>query len=347
MRKKSVSFARHVFFGTCRAGVLFPCYTVSANKPKRKFGVEPVKTDRLLGILTTLLQKDRVTAPYLAQRFEVSRRTISRDIDALCMAGIPVVAKQGGGGGLSIAPGYKLDKSVLTQDELSGIVSALKGLGSVTEKSCVEKTLHKLTGKEGGAAVSLRESIVIDLASHYRGSLTGKIGLIRRAIRENRLIAFDYYYEKGTARRVVEPSFIAFQWSSWYVFGYCREREDFRLFKLARLWALDLLDEVFSPRPVPAEKADFSARFTDQHKLVALFDPAVRYQLIETYGPSSFTEEENGRLRLEIGYTHYEYTLSWILGFGDRAKVLSPERMAQDIKRVAENIVSQYSADIP
>jgi predicted DNA-binding transcriptional regulator YafY len=188
-----------------------------------------MKLDRLLGILTVLLRNDRVTAPQLAARFEVNRRTIGRDIDALCMAGIPVVTHQGAGGGLSIAEGYKLDKSVLTTAELSGIISALKGLGSVTDRPNIERTLDKLR-INSDAMVSLREPIIIDLASHYKGQLTGKIELIKRAILESRLIEFDYYYEKGESHRRVEPYFVIFQWSSWYLFGFCHERKDWCFF---------------------------------------------------------------------------------------------------------------------
>ena len=133
-----------------------------------------MKLDRLLGILTVLLQKDRVTAPELAEKFEVHRRTIGRDIDALCMAGIPVVSHQGSGGGISIAEGFKLDKSVLTTDELSGMIAALKGIGSISAMSHIERVLDKLNANSD-AVVSMREPIIIDLASHYKGQLTEKI----------------------------------------------------------------------------------------------------------------------------------------------------------------------------
>ena len=103
-----------------------------------------MKLDRLIGILTVLLQNERVTAPYLAEKFEVNRRTIGRDIDALCQAGIPIVTRQGTGGGISIADGFKLDKSVLTTDELSGIIAALKGIGSVSPQTNIERTLDKV-----------------------------------------------------------------------------------------------------------------------------------------------------------------------------------------------------------
>lgn len=125
---------------------------------------------------------------------------------------------------------------------------------------------------------------MIDLASHYKGSLTEKIGLIKKAIHEQRLIEFDYYYEKGLAHRRIEPAFVIFHWTAWYVFGFCAARRDFRLFKLQRLWDLQLCEETYVPREIPPEKRDFNAHLSDDKKLVALFDPSVRYQIIETYG---------------------------------------------------------------
>jgi len=128
---------------------------------KKKLEAFYLKFDRLLGILTVLLQNDRVTAPYLAGKFEVNRRTIGRDIDALCQAGIPVTTHQGAGGGISIAEGFKLDKSVLTTDELSGIIAAIKGLGSVSEQTQMERILDKL------GANSEIQSIAKNILSGY------------------------------------------------------------------------------------------------------------------------------------------------------------------------------------
>lgn len=107
-----------------------------------------------------------------------------------------MITQQGGGGGISIAEGFKLDKSVLTTDELAGIIAALKGIGSVSDKSNTERILDKLSANKD-AVVSLREPIVIDLASYYKDSLTEKIELIKKAVHQQRLIEFDYYYEKA------------------------------------------------------------------------------------------------------------------------------------------------------
>ncbi len=300
-----------------------------------------MKLDRLFGILTLLLQKDSVTAPELARRFEVTRRTIGRDIDALCRAGIPVVTRQGGGGGISLAPGYKLDKTLLTADELSGLLAGLKGLGTVEEQSQVERTLSKLAlGRD--ALISLDLPIVIDLSAHHKGSLVQKIDLLKTAIRDRRVVAFDYYYEKGMSPRQVEPAFALFQWADWYLVGYCLDRQDFRMFKLNRLWEARLCEQTFLPRPVPDSFRNLNDRFANDKQLTALFHPSVEYLLVEAYGPGSFQREPDGMLRLMIDYTNRSYMLSWLFGFGDKVKVLSPPDLAQEHRETAQKIAKQY-----
>jgi predicted DNA-binding transcriptional regulator YafY len=299
-----------------------------------------MKLDRLLGILTTLMQNDRITAPELAEKFEVSRRTIGRDIEALCVAGIPVVTRQGIGGGISIAEGFKLDKSVLTADELSRMIAALKGIGSVLPQSNIERTLEKLHA-DSGAVVSLREPIIIDLSSYDNERLAAKIELIKRAVLEARIIEFDYFYDKGDTHRRIEPYFVIFQWSAWYVFGFCLERRDWRLFKLLRLWNLSLCDKNYTPKEIPSEKRDFNTRYTSDLKLVALFDPSVKYRLIETYGLNCYTKTDDG-LFFELSFANRDFFFFFLLGFGDKVKVLEPADVASDIKTAAEKILSMY-----
>ncbi len=301
-----------------------------------------MKIDRLMGILTTLLQSSAVTAPQLAKKFEVTRRTIGRDIDALCMAGIPIVTRQGGNGGISLAEGYKIDKSVLTVQELQTLLAAVKGLGTVDKDSHMERVLDKLA-KGGDAVVSLRESMVIDLSSYYGGSLSAKISSIKKAIAAANLIAFDYYSEKGQARRQVEPYCIVFQWSAWYVFGYCLDRQDFRLFKMNRLWALEVLLEAFRPREIPPETMDFAARFPDEHRLTADFHPSARHLLIDAYGPDCYQTQADGSLRFSCGYTNRQFITGWLLGFGDKAKVIEPSDLALEIRETARKMFLAYS----
>ncbi|GHV06981.1 hypothetical protein FACS1894217_06790 [Clostridia bacterium] len=300
-----------------------------------------MKLDRLIGILTVLLQNDKTTAPELAARFEVSRRTILRDLDALCLAGIPVVTTRGGDGGIAIMDGYKINKSVLNTEELQTLVAGLKGIDSVSKQSKFESLMAKLS-PGNNAMVSLTDSIVIDLSSFYKDSLSEKIALIKRAIAENCAITFDYYYNKGENRRELEPYVIEFKWSAWYVFGWCRRREDFRRFKLNRLWDLTLTDSHFQARPVPAETASGENAFPDTCDVKILFDKSVRFRLIEEHGLNCYEETESGLLH-SVGYTNRDYMMSWLLSFGDKAEVLEPLELREELAAIAKNVFLLYN----
>ena len=301
-----------------------------------------MKIDRLMAILTILLQQDKVTAPVLSEKLEVSRRTISRDLEALCQAGIPIVTEQGFGGGISLAPGFKMDNSFLTAKEREALLAGIRGMDSVMKNPMEERLKEKFHIVQGNMPAAA-EAVTINLASHYRDSLSEKIAVLKAAIHERRLVEFTYYYRKGTGRRLVEPYRVAFQWSSWYLLGYCRQREDFRMFKLNRLWELAGKEEAFAPREVPEEKLDSEYWFSDEIMLRARFSGKVKFRLIEEYGPSSFTEQEDGTLLVEnLGFTNYPVLLEWVLSFGSSVEVLAPERLREDIKREAARILQNY-----
>lgn len=300
-----------------------------------------MKIDRQLGIITILLQHNKVTALELAGKFEVSRRTILRDIDDICMAGIPVTTCQGGDGGIRIAEGYKLDRSVLTVDEVNSIVAGLKGLGSVTDPSRTERLINKLAPEKKGI-VSMQDSILIDLASHYKSSLSEKIDLIRKAIKDKKVISFDYYSAKGRDRRSIEPCIIVFKWTSWYVYGYCGDREDFRLFKLNRLWKPCIGEESFEPRNIPGGGDEIGGYLTDEYKVTILLDKSTEYLLVDEYGPESYEDTGDGKLRMTVGYTNRDHMVRWILGFGEKAEVLEPEDLVREVGEIAAGMAEKY-----
>ena len=300
-----------------------------------------MKIDRLMGILTVLLRNEKVTAPYLAEKFEVSRRTINRDIEDICKAGIPIVTTQGFDGGISIESGYKIDKTVFTKDELQAVFAGLKSLESISKVPYTERIIDKLSSDKA-KVISADESMIIDLASYYKDSLSEKIEKIKSAISEKNLISFKYFYNKGEADKLIEPYLIVFRWSAWYVFGYCEDNQDFRMFKLNRLWELSVSDNKFEQREIPKERLDFESCFTAGIQLIAEFDESVKYRLIEEYGPDCFTYTDSGKLRFEFNFTFKENMISWILGFGDKVKVISPESVQKEIKEQAENVLNIY-----
>lgn len=299
-----------------------------------------MKIYRLIGIITTLQQKKTVTAPYLAKKFEVSRRTINRDIEEICKAGIPLVTTQGAGGGISIMEGFSLDTTVFTEQELAAILTGLKSLDSVSRSASGENLARKFGG---GQALRLSDHMAIDLASHYKDELASKLEQIRSAIETSRCIAFHYYYVKGETDKLIEPCQIVFKWSDWYVFGFCRQRRDFRLYKLRRLWNLQVTAESFTPREIPEEKRCFGSHMKDDYMVRAVYDPCVKYRLVEEHGPACYTKQDDGRLYAEWGFTTREQAVEWFLGFGPRVKVIGPPEMVERMKEVLDAARDLYS----
>ena len=298
-----------------------------------------MKTDRLMGILAILLSQGSATAPQLAERFEVSRRTINRDIEDLCRAGFPLVTARGQGGGISVAEGFRFDRTLVTQRELEAILAGLRGLDSVSPAPQADAFLRRL-GKPGGEQDGV---ILVDLASHYAGSLTGKIDLLRRAALTRHIVTFRYFSAKGESRRRVEPHRLAYRWSAWYLLGYCLTGKGFRLFKLNRLWDLSEEEETFPPRDVPPEELRFDGYFdSPAYHLKAAFDPRECYRLVEEYGPDCYTIAPDGALMLERDFVSYDNMRIWVLGFGDRVRVLEPKQLCDDLRAQAENLVAMY-----
>lgn len=300
-----------------------------------------MKINRLIGIITTLQQKKAVTAPYLAKKFEVSRRTINRDIEDICKAGIPIVTTQGANGGISIMDGFSLDTTVFTKQELAAIFTGLKSLDSVSNSASEEKLAQKIGGS---SAIRLADSMVIDLSSFYKDDLAAKIDQIKQAITESKCIAFHYCYNKGEADKQVEPYLIVFKWSDWYVFGFCKERQDFRMYKLRRLWSLQVVDESFTIREIPEEKKQFGSHITDDYVITAVYDASVKYRLVDEYGHNSFTEMEDGKLYTEWGFTTQKGAVEWFLSFGNKVKVLGPPEMVEIMKSTLDSIKNLYES---
>lgn len=301
-----------------------------------------MKIDRLIGIITLLLRNDRVTAPELAERFEVSRRTISRDIDAICRAGIPLITEQGYGGGIRIAEGYKVGKTVLTKSELKAVFEGLQGIDSVSRTSVALRLMEKLS-VDPEDTVLTEGSVLIDLASHYEESLKEKIGIIKHAVSDMHTVTFYYYYSKGEEYRELEPYLIVFQWSSWYVYGYCRKRKDFRMFKLNRLWELKETESSFQLRDPDQTKKDFQDYFKQEAiHLKAVFKKEARYRLVEEYGVNCCRENEEGRLSFEWDFVSYDNMKQWVLSFGSQVKVIEPKYLADDIVSDMQKSIKNY-----
>ena len=300
-----------------------------------------MKIDRQIGILSMLLQKDTLTAPYLAEQFEVSRRTINRDIEDLCKAGIPIMTRQGINGGISIMENYKLDRMLFTHGEMQDILAGLRSLDSVNGTNRYGKLMEKLSVGSSDFMVG-NQSVLIDLSSWYKDSLASKIELIRTAVDNCKELEFVYYSSKGESVRCIESYYLIFRWASWYVWGWCRKREDFRLFKLNRMDNLQISERKFVKRQAPMPDLSNERIFPGGIKVKALFDSECKWRLVEEFGSGCFAEQADGKLLFRADYTDKENLVTWLLSFREKVELLEPEEIREELKNSIEAMKKKY-----
>lgn len=302
-----------------------------------------MKIDRMIGILSILLQKEKVTAPYLAEKFEVSRRTINRDIEALCMAGIPLVTEPGRGGGISIMEGFTIDRALFTSADLQAILAGLRGLDSVSGTNRYLQLMEKLSAGTSNL-IAADTHILIDLSSWYKSALAPKIELLHGAILSGNKVSFTYFSPKGESIRTVEPYYLVFQWAGWYLWGRCDEREDFRLFKLMRMDDL-CLREPFEKRTVKPPDLSADRVFPPTYLVKARIDPAFQWRLVEEFGPKCYQVLSDGMLLFTADFSDRNNVVGWIASFGGGAELLEPVELREEVLRFAEDIRRNYLPD--
>lgn len=282
----------------------------------------------------------RATARELAERFDVSTRTIRRDIESICMAGVPLCTHQGPSGGVEIMDGYAVDRSVFTMDEIETICIALRGTDSALGESYTDRLIDKLSS--GHLSPSSHFSMDIDLVDYHAAALSHMIRIIRQGIRESRHIHFSYHNADGDSTRTVEPYRLLFRWGNWYLYAYCLLRDDYRLFKLHRLDELSLLEENFDLRPEAAEPKNWNDCFSGEFQLTAIFDDCVRYRIAEEYHASLLTPTDDGRHLFTFCFSSEPHLVSWLLSFGSHVEIVSPESVRDQLVLEAKRIIERH-----
>ena len=270
---------------------------------------------RLFEIVYLLMQKGKMTAKELAKRFEVSTRTIYRDIEILSSANIPIYATKGKEGGIGLLEEYVLNKTILSEEEQNQILFALQGMKKVRgqeEKDILEK-LSILFHKK------VQEWIKIDLSNWGKESpQQGNVEKIKSAILNQQLIQFVYYNSNGEeTKRMVEPLQIWFKDKSWYLIGYCRVKEDYRIFKISRMKEMNLLEENFKKE--------------------------MAYRVYDEFEKEEITKKEDGNFFVKVEYPENEWIYSYLLSYGEYVKVLSPNRLKDEMKNKLQKMLENYS----
>lgn len=299
-----------------------------------------MQMNRLFEIVYVLMSKERVTARELSERFEVSQRTIYRDIDALSVAGIPVYTEKGKSGGISLLPEYTLNKSVLTEDEQNEVIQALQAIEAVKPGE-TSKALTKLSALFNR---KIMHWIDVDFSDwSYQGR--NLFNILKRAIFTQKIISFDYYSTKGEkTHRSIEPMQLIFKHKSWYVKGFCLTRQDMRLFKLTRMENLTLTENTFTKRDIPLNMPEALQEYDDSKeiKFKLKIAPEMAYRVYDEFEPGSIEKLPDGYLTATASYVEDEWVYGMILSYGEYAEVLEPEHVRDNIKKRLEKTMKIY-----
>lgn len=308
-----------------------------------------MKVDRLVSIIMILIDKKRIGAQELADMFEVSPRTIYRDIDAINMAGIPVRSISGVGGGFEIMQEYKVDKKIFSTADLSAILMGLSGLSSMIRGDELVNALAKVKSFipiDKAKDIELKANqIYIDLSPWMSNTdIQPHLESIKIALQESRLLSFEYADRYGNkTSRIVEPYQLILKSNHWYFQGYCHKRNDFRLFKLSRISNLHVQEEIFIPRDYQKPQLDFSDMLvTMQTEIIIRIHKTVMDRVLDYCTYEHFLPDGDEHYIVRFPFIENDYYYNILFSFGDKCECLEPLHVRTQMKLRIQNIAALY-----
>lgn len=300
-----------------------------------------MQASRMFEMLYLLLERERMTASELAERLEVSVRTVYRDAQALSEAGVPVYAERGKGGGIAILPSFKLSKSMLSEEERRSILASLQAAAQTGAAD--EAVLRKLRAFFGSPDC---DWVRIDF-SDWSGTQEHDVALLREAILGNHVLAFDYYGESGEKTgRTVCPLRLWFKGQAWYLRAYCLSRRAMRTFKLSRLKRPRIVPGEFPPEALSARTQDEPTNEWPEPELVhlrMLADACMAYRVFDDFPEDAVVKRGDGGFLIDTRFPPGAWIASIVLSYGAHAQVLEPPALREEIRRTAENLLARYN----
>ena len=308
-----------------------------------------MKVGRLVSIIMILLDKKRIGAQELADIFEVSLRTIYRDIDTINIAGIPVRSTSGVGGGFEIMQSYKLDRNVFSAADLSAILMGLSNLSGVMRGEELVNALAKIKSfipADRTKDIELKAKQMCIELSPWMGNrnIQPYLEMIKTALQESRLLTFEYIAHHGNkTTRTVEPYQLVLKSSHWYLQGYCHKRNDFRLFKLSRMSNLQMEEEAFTPQDYEKPQLDFADILeTMQTRIKIRIHKSVMDRMLDYCSYEGFSPDGAEHFIVDFPFIENEYYYDILLSFGDKCECLEPH-IRKEMKRKIQEIAALYA----
>ncbi|MDO5089706.1 MAG: YafY family protein [Leptotrichiaceae bacterium] len=296
-----------------------------------------MQINRLFETVHILLNKKNTTAKELAEYFEVSVRTIYRDMEVLTAAGIPVYSSRGKNGGIGLLDSYVLNKSVLSKEQQNDILYALQSLKAIDYPK-IEATLSKLSIIFNGNS---EDWIEADF-SRYGETQKKIFENIKNAVLNKKVVSFEYYNSKSIkSYRSAEPLKLWFKEKSWYLYAFCLKSNEMRMFKITRIKNLSVTEETFERT---AEKISLENKWdkTEMIKIIFEADKSQAYRIYDEFSEENIKEKENGNFEVMIESIESEWLYGYFLSFGENIKILEPVRVKNILYEKIEKMRRNY-----
>lgn len=314
------------------------------------------RIDRLTAILIQLQTKPWITSLEIAERFDISQRTVYRDIRSLEEAGIPIGAEAGRG--YYLVEGYKLPPVMFTREEAGSFLIAEKLISKFADNSvqkqfasAIDKVKAVLPEREKIAVESLNSQLAI---FHSKSSTSQDypnefITTVQRALVEKRCLSLSYHAfhsQEKTKNRNVDPLGLVFYGNAWHLIAYCKMREAMRDFRIDRIQQLFITDEWATEK----KHGDLNKYFEEYWVNSELIEVKVWFpnEIVKTVIPSRYYfgfvseySEENGVV-MSFAVTEFNYIARWLLSFGPNLKVVHPPELSGELINIVKELSDSY-----
>ncbi|MBU9746114.1 helix-turn-helix transcriptional regulator [Diplocloster agilis] len=301
-----------------------------------------MQISRLFEMVYLLLERKNMTASELARRFEVSTRTIYRDVDTLAQAGIPIYTSKGKNGGIRLMEDFVLNKSVLSEEEQKQILTSLQSMNAIKIDG-VQPVLSRLAALFGKERT---DWVQIDFSWwNPENSVSGRFEQIKQAIFSEQIVEFDYSGMNGECdRRIVEPVKLVFKGADWYLLAFCRLRQDFRFFKLSRMEHVDVQTETFIPKTPPDfEDSGKREAYGKRVQVEVRIAPEMAYRVYDEFSSTQRKRLEDGSFLVSFEMVENDWMYGYFLAYGPYLEVLNPAGVRREFCRRLKKIMQIYN----
>ena len=295
-----------------------------------------MQESRLFKIVYHLLEKGQATAKELAEKFEVSVRTIYRDIDALSQAGIPIYTETGRNGGIHLMNNFVLNKAILSEEEKQEILIALHSM-NIVQNINSSQTLQKLSAIFN---INSENWLEVDFSRWGNNTDNEKFELLKSAVIHQKCVKITYASSYGEiSERIVQPLKMTYKSIAWYLKAYCKTKQDYRIFKLSRIIDLEVLADSFSKCSFPEPKKEQKKELEQIHNTIVLrFPKNMSYRVYDEFDKTQVQRQENGDLIVSVKMPDDDWLTGFLLSFGTQVEILSPGHLRKRIAKQAKLI---------